>query len=198
MLVYEYIICICYNSSHSGSDLMEEQDVIKLLQYYQHDFLNELQIIQGYASLDKPETIKDKIDACVSLYQEERKLIHLNIPKFALWIMRTPHDHQNIRLSYEIHLEQIDLFLMDQTFLDIGELLVKHINEYERELELYELHIRMEHNVQPSSVSVVWHILGELDEIDHLKSNFNHLFSNTLLDIQVHSDKVVCKYLEKG
>lgn len=174
---------------------MDEQDMIQLLRYYQHDLLNELQIIQGYASIGKIETVKEKVEECVSLYQQERKLLHLNIPKFTIWLMRVVHEHQHICISYDIQLDQTDISCSDHMFLNVSQSIIRHINEYGSDLELHEIHIKIGHGTRPHSVILTWHVEGALKDIANLQNTLNDIDSKALLDLQVCSNKISCEFL---
>lgn len=174
--------------------MMDEQDVIQLLRYYQHDLLNELQIIQGYASMNKIDKVKEKIAACVDVYNKERQLMYLNSPKFALWLMKAQHHQKNIGISYDLQLGQIDLSLIDQDMFDIGTCIVEHIKQHGNEFSLYELHIDMCFGFDKAHVIVSWQITGELDDIEPLQSKLNHNFPQILTNMQTNSNHVKCEF----
>lgn len=174
--------------------MMDEQDVMQLLRYYQHDLLNELQIIQGYASMNKIDKVKEKIVACVDVYNKERQLMYLNSPKFALWIIQAQHNQKNIRISYDIQLGQIDLSSVDQDIFDIGTCIVEHIKQHGREFSLYELHIEMCSGPDKANVIVYWQITGELDDVESLQEKLNHNFPQILTNIQTDSNHVKCEF----
>jgi len=173
---------------------MDEQEVIQLLRYYQHDLLNELQIIQGYASMNKIDKVKEKITACVDVYNKERQLMYLNSPKFALWIIEAQHNQKNIRISYDMKLGQIDLSLVDQDMFDIGTCIFEHIKQHGSAFSLYELHIDMCPGPDKAKVIVDWQITGELEDIESLQSKLNHNFPQILINMQADSNHVKCEF----
>ncbi|MDY0408573.1 Spo0B domain-containing protein [Paracerasibacillus soli] len=57
---------------------MDSNDVLRLVQGFRHDLMNQLQIMQGYATMGQSEKVQQKIDNLVQMYIEERKLFQLN------------------------------------------------------------------------------------------------------------------------
>lgn len=79
-----------------------EKKIIRLLQYRRHELMNQLQIIQGYIQINKLELAIDKIGEIVESYEQERRLFHLDIPKFTWWLFTFSLDKNLFPLKYEI------------------------------------------------------------------------------------------------
>lgn len=92
---------------------MREKDVIRLLQYYQHDVKNELQVIHGYLSMGKIDRVKDKIDEWINFFHQEQKLLLLNAPQFILWVVQFNHTYDQLHLTYIIQTNK-DLQSIDE------------------------------------------------------------------------------------
>lgn len=96
---------------------MKEQAVVRLLQHYQHDVKNELQVILGYLSMGNLDRVKDKVDQWNDHLQNEQKLLMLDAPQFTLWVISFNHVYDHFRLTYDIQttktLQVIDYSLAD-------------------------------------------------------------------------------------
>ena len=71
--------------------------------------MNNLQVVQGYLSMDKIDIAKNKLAECVDYYHEERKLMNINAPYFILWVIQFNHCHDNIQLTYHVGDGTLDL-----------------------------------------------------------------------------------------
>src|SRR5690625_1919955 len=92
---------------------MDKKMMVQILRNTQHDLMNNLQIIQGYLSMEKIDMVKAKLVDSIDYYSEERKLIQINAPHFILWVIQFNHSHDNIKLTYRINVENIDLSKID-------------------------------------------------------------------------------------
>lgn len=97
---------------------MNDEEMLSILQHYRHDLMNELQVIQGYLTMGKETIANDKINTMFGRFQEERKLIQLDIPKFALWLIRFNSIYDLCRLTYNIHIEDRGLSTKDERLLE--------------------------------------------------------------------------------
>src|SRR5690625_252128 len=98
---------------------MIEKDVIDILQRYRHDILNHLQIISGYAEMNRLDDVKRNLNEWSSQLDIERKLFRLKAPKFIMFLLQFAQSYKNLRLAYSIHtaknLVTIDSLLYEQT-----------------------------------------------------------------------------------
>lgn len=124
---------------------MSKQDFMELLQFKRHELMNHLQMIQGYIHLDKKDAALEKVSAIVHEENQERKLIHLNIPTFTWWLLLLPLKYPNLRLKYEIQSQSKELSDIDRVLYkyckQIMETATKLFNEsqsYEMKLQLLE------------------------------------------------------------
>lgn len=98
-----------------------EKKVIRLLQYRRHELMNQLQIIQGYIQINKLELAIDKIGEIVESYEQERRLFHLDIPKFTWWLFTFTLDKNWFPLTYEILNFSQTIEHLDHTILSKSE-----------------------------------------------------------------------------
>lgn len=116
---------------------MAEKEMMELLCTYRHDVMNDLQVVQGYASMGKIDRVQTKLAEWMDHLYEERKLMSLNIPKFALWLIQFNSIHATIRLSYDIHMENGNLYMLDDTLLKRCQLGIELLEKNIDEMELY-------------------------------------------------------------
>jgi stage 0 sporulation protein B (sporulation initiation phosphotransferase) len=91
-------------------------DIVKVLRYARHDWLNKVQLIKGNLSLNRLERVQDIIDEIVMAAQQEAKLSNLNLPQFAGLLLITNWNQHHFRLEYEV-LGDIQWVKMDDTRL---------------------------------------------------------------------------------
>ncbi|MGM8212989.1 Spo0B domain-containing protein [Virgibacillus sp. W0430] len=88
---------------------MNEEKLVQFIQNYRHDILNELQIIQGYINMEMNKKVNEKVAQVVDNFHNERKLLSLQAPKFAIWVMQFNHVYGNIRITYDMFIENLNL-----------------------------------------------------------------------------------------
>ncbi|KGX93491.1 sporulation protein [Pontibacillus halophilus JSM 076056 = DSM 19796] len=93
---------------------MKADEVTYLLRHYRHDWMNQLQLIKGYASMDKLDKVKEKVNEIVTQSQQESHLMNLKADRVTLWILRFNTLHDQFRLTYTVE-GQADLSSYDYT-----------------------------------------------------------------------------------
>lgn len=117
---------------------MEKKEAMDILRYYRHDVMNDLQIVQAYSSMGKLEKVEEKIATYMVHFDEEQKLMNLNAPNFALWLIPFNSTHPNFRFTYAIQDEKIDLSDIDDKLTSNCKLCIAHLQEITDDNELYE------------------------------------------------------------
>ncbi|MDX8046552.1 Spo0B domain-containing protein [Gracilibacillus sp. S3-1-1] len=116
---------------------MKEQDVVEMLRHYRHDWLNDLQLILGYAQMGKLDKIEQKINGVIERSDQERGLERLNIPKTMVWLYQLNWRSETFKLQFQ---SKVDTPI---AIIDDDELLVKVQNifhilpSYQKEYEEY-------------------------------------------------------------
>ncbi|MFC0522467.1 Spo0B domain-containing protein [Pontibacillus salicampi] len=119
---------------------MEIQEVTNLLKHYRHDWMNQLQLVHGYASMDKMDKVKEKVQAIIDASREESKLMSLHAPQFALWLIQFNMMHQDIRLTYNVT-ATVDFSNEDQSLFETCTDVVSVIKDHKDTLSLIQLHV---------------------------------------------------------
>lgn len=91
-------------------------DIVTVLRYARHDWLNKIQLIKGNLSLNRLERAQDIIDEIVMEAQQEAKLSNLKLPNFAALLLVTNWNNYYFRLEYEV-LGDLQSVMMDDTQL---------------------------------------------------------------------------------
>ncbi|MFB4166601.1 Spo0B domain-containing protein [Virgibacillus sp. JSM 102003] len=169
---------------------MEEKDVIKVLRRNRHDLLNHLQIIQGYLSMGKTDKVQSKITEYLQLLDEERKLVNLNAPLFALSLIQFDSLHTNFRLTYHIHTDNNDLQHLDEVLESSTNQLMSQIKYMSDKTELYEVHLQMYEESSSSMIELKLTVNGNLPSIEKLMKNIESMGQK----VEVHQEPygIVC------
>lgn len=95
---------LTFNLLCRSAYMKTDWDVIEVLRYARHDWLNKIQLIKGNLALNKIDRAKEIIDEIVVDAQAEAKLSNLNIPQFASLLLT---------YNWENHLFQVEYDVMD-------------------------------------------------------------------------------------
>lgn len=139
---------------------MEEKDVIQILRQYRHDLLNHLQIVQGYSSMGKTDKVQTKIVDYMQSLNEERKLMNLNAPLFALYLIQFNSLHTNFRLTYHIHTDSKKVQLIDETLVERCKQIIGQLENVTNDSELYEVTIQMNEIASESVIELIITVKG--------------------------------------
>ncbi|RHW33043.1 Spo0B domain-containing protein [Oceanobacillus profundus] len=153
---------------------MMGERVVQILQHYRHDLMNHLQIVQGYVGMRNIEKAEKKLGEIVDYYNEERKLMSLNMPEFMIWIIQFNVRYENLRLTYKVHSEYKNLHVSDsilvKQFQDFMERCVDILNPE----ELYEVTLVIEES-SDTSMKIMLSIPCETDEAEQLMESIKKM-----------------------
>ncbi|GAB3050283.1 Spo0B domain-containing protein [Virgibacillus ainsalahensis] len=133
---------------------MNENDVLTLLQRYRHDLMNTFQVVQGYLSMGKTDKVGSKIKENLAYYNEERKLMSLNAPKFILWLIQFNHLYPNLRMTYKIHAENKNLHAADEHLIENCKWVLESFMEASDETEVYEVNLEIQNTMNSYEIEV--------------------------------------------
>ncbi|ASN05111.1 Spo0B domain-containing protein [Virgibacillus necropolis] len=144
---------------------MEEKKVMDLLRYYRHDIMNDLQIVHAYTSMGKLEKVEEKLATYMAHFDEERKLMNLNAPNLALWLIPFNSIHPNFRFTYAICIEKVDLSDIDDKLTTDCQYCISRLQEVTNDNELYEGEVVLEYLTQTKQVQVKLTLNGSFSDI---------------------------------
>ncbi|MGM8364704.1 Spo0B domain-containing protein [Virgibacillus sp. W0181] len=150
---------------------MNEKKFMQFLQNYRHDILNELQIVHGYASMGNLEKVENKVSQMIASFHNERKLISLHAPKLALWVIEFNHRHENIRITYDMHTENINLEQIDDSLVYFCDQFVKLLTKYCNSEEYYEGNLELHKRPDEQIIELHLSFQGNMLQIAELKEN---------------------------
>lgn len=84
---------------------MDAKEVANLFQFYRHELLNHLQVIQGYVKLGNTDKADEKMSNLFELLHHERNLLNMKIPTVFLWMLTCNMNDQQYKVSCSIKFE---------------------------------------------------------------------------------------------
>ncbi|KHD86869.1 sporulation protein [Bacillus ginsengihumi] len=81
---------------------MKNWTTVEVLRHARHDWLNKIQLVKGYASLNKLDNIKGIVDEIIQEARQESMLSNLNLPQFAELLLTYNWRAKYFQIEYEI------------------------------------------------------------------------------------------------
>ncbi|MGP4041717.1 Spo0B domain-containing protein [Gracilibacillus sp. D59] len=116
---------------------MKEQDVVEMLRHYRHDWLNDLQLILGYAQMGKLDRIQSKITEVMERSNQERGLDRLNIPKTMVWLYQLNWRSETFQLHFQSFVDEQPAIIDDEALLAKVQKVFQILPSYQKEYEEY-------------------------------------------------------------
>ncbi|MBY7143263.1 Spo0B domain-containing protein [Virgibacillus sp. NKC19-3] len=169
---------------------MRADEVVQVLQYYRHDLMNHLQIVQGYLSMKKVDKAEAKLKETLDYYNEERKLMSLNAPMFMLWLLQFNSMFHNWRITYHIHTECKDLRTIDRQLTEQSKHIINALRQALDDTQLVEVNLELNEIPNPLQIEIRLFIEGE----DRLKLNREKLNLSNVVDMDEKSSGICCVF----
>ncbi|UOQ86146.1 Spo0B domain-containing protein [Gracilibacillus salinarum] len=116
---------------------MKEQDVVEMLRHYRHDWLNDLQLLLGYAQLGKLDRIENKIQHIIERSNQERGLDRLNIPKTMVWLYQLNWRSESFQLEFQSDTNDQSTIVDDELLLTKIQKIFQILPSYQEEFQQY-------------------------------------------------------------
>ena len=141
-------------------------EIVKMLQYSRHDWLNRLQLIKGNIALNRIDRVEELMDEIVFQTRQEAIVSSLNTPQLAYMLLTYNWQTKHFLLEYEINIDPQSTQINDQLITNWLEEVLDKINYlcdeyYENKLKI----IFAEKNKQ---VQVTLHLTGILKIIEEV------------------------------
>ena len=159
---------------------MEAKDVIQLLRLQRHDLMNDLQIIHGYLSMGKIDKVKSKVNDIIEACNQERVLMNINCPNFALWLIQVNLHHKHIQFTYDIHTENRNLHGCDCVLTEIGNVIIDCILTDNVEIITGELQLINVNN----SIELTVTLSGQTINCNDWKNRMTKKLKNVLIQVE--------------
>ncbi|GGM27392.1 sporulation initiation phosphotransferase B [Paraliobacillus quinghaiensis] len=164
---------------------IEEEDVVTLLRHYRHDWMNELQLIMGYAQMGKLDTVQKKIQQSVEKAESDRKLQNLPLPKTVIWVMQFNFRFDNFRLKYNIDANE-KLAIDDQRLYDQLERIMEIFTSFGMKTEMYHGTMNIQ-QLNQQQLKVQLSFSGIIERSKELKNQIEH--SDELIDVDIQQSQ---------
>ncbi|MCP3030445.1 Spo0B domain-containing protein [Halobacillus sp. A1] len=138
---------------------MDENEVLHLLQHKRHDWMNQIQLVQGYASMGKMERVKEQLRRIIDESEHERRLMNSSAVHFALWLITFNSRHSYYRLAYVIN-NDVDLSRHDEQLVAYANQTIKAMDEFNVHEELYEGTLQLSDNEENAGITLSWNWTG--------------------------------------
>lgn len=148
--------------------------VVQILQHYRHDLMNRLQIVQGYVGMKNFDKVEKKLSEIVDYYNEERKLMSLNVPDFMLWIIQFDTRYENFRLTYKIHPEYKNLHASDSILVNQFHEFMERCAGILNPEELYEVKLIVEESTE-TQMKFMLSVACEAGEVEQLMNDIKKI-----------------------
>jgi len=112
--------------------VLKERDVVEMLRHYRHDWLNDLQLILGYAQLGKLDKVEQKITDIMERSEQERGFDQLHIPKSTIWLYQLNWRSESFYLHFQSLVDEYPIIIDDEALL-------AHIQEIFHILPFYQM-----------------------------------------------------------
>ncbi|WP_158282129.1 Spo0B domain-containing protein [Salipaludibacillus keqinensis] len=109
--------------------MAKEWDVLNALRHYRHDWLNHMQLINGYIAMGRTEKVETLIDDIVNQAKNESHLSNLNMNQLAEEILTFNWNGHSFSLNFEVISESKD-------WSNWEELLLSFFREFMKILDL--------------------------------------------------------------
>ena len=152
--------------------MMEEKEIITLLRHKRHDWMNQIQLIQGYASLGKQDLLLSQLEEVKEEAEEERKLLNSDALQFQLWLLSFNWVHKAYRIRYFLK-DDVDLSRHDQKLTAYGKRMIEIMDGHIGKYELYEGTLTIYMGGQ-GTLGLSWEWEGFFHHPDGLKEELNN------------------------
>ncbi|WP_245807711.1 Spo0B domain-containing protein [Halobacillus massiliensis] len=137
---------------------LENQEVIHLLRHKRHDWMNQIQLIQGYITMGKMDRLEHQVNQIVQEAEEERKLLNSSAYEFSLWLLSFNWENEQYRLKYLVNAD-VDLSRHDHKLLAYAKRMMNILDEHSHSEELYEGTLEI-HQPDDSKFKLSWNWNG--------------------------------------
>ncbi|MFQ3542639.1 Spo0B domain-containing protein [Halobacillus rhizosphaerae] len=152
---------------------MSNQRIISLLRHKRHDWMNQIQLIQGYASLGKQDKLLEQLDEIKEEAEQERRLLNSQAAAFSIWLLSFNWTYSQYRLTFFMK-DEVDLSSHDLDITAYGRRMIELMTEHNVEGELYEGSLHIYSSGSPGSTGLSWEWEGQFKSLSELQKKLSH------------------------
>ncbi|MFG6148384.1 Spo0B domain-containing protein [Halobacillus sp. B23F22_1] len=169
---------------------MEIKEILHILRHKRHDWMNQIQLLQGYASMDKMERVKEQLYQIIEQSEHERRLLNSGAENFTLWLLTFNWSHSHYQLTYLLD-GDVDLSSHDDQLTAYAEKVITVLNEHSSSDELYEGFIHFLKTKEKFEINWSW--TGEFKDTADLADKLTNDEGMTVFVDHHHELKINCK-----
>ncbi|WP_110936814.1 Spo0B domain-containing protein [Salipaludibacillus neizhouensis] len=107
-----------------------EWNVLNLLRHSRHDWLNHLQLINGYLSMGRVDKVEKLVEDIVNKAKNESHISHLKMDKVAEKLLTFNWGDHSFRISFEVITNESDWSQVEDTVYPFLEMLFQLLDTY--------------------------------------------------------------------
>ncbi|WP_163526471.1 Spo0B domain-containing protein [Halobacillus ihumii] len=142
---------------------MSKEEIIAILRHKRHDWMNQIQLIQGYASMGKIDKLQLQLNRISQESEQERRLLNSGAYEFSVWLLTFNWNQEQYRLVYSIH-ENVDLPRHDQKVTAYAKRLLTLLDEFSIKDELYEGSVQIYQGINSGQLGISWEWKGTFSD----------------------------------
>ncbi|SDK40586.1 Spo0B domain-containing protein [Sediminibacillus albus] len=177
---------------------MRSEEVVNLLSHYRHDWMNELQLLTGYASMGKLDKVQDKIQQISMAMEKERRISNAGLPRTALWAISFNWNYSNFRLDYQIYLEKNQHTVYDEQIVSRLQTITDLLEAHSNSMELYEGELTLRCGKEDAnSIEVQLLFTGAFEnpvEMEEKLSDMSDLYKISILSTDEEKNQCTVKW----
>ena len=169
----------------------KDWNIIEILSYSRHDWLNKLQLIKGNLALNKLDRVREIIEEIVIEAQHDSKLTNLNLPLLGVFLMTYNWGQHRFQIEYEVLGEIKDLSQNDELITSWCKELFTLIDEVVESRTDNHLSITIELDTSATRFFFDFRgILTDSDKIATWLSFYENVETIKLIQYQVHKKEM--------
>jgi stage 0 sporulation protein B (sporulation initiation phosphotransferase) len=110
--------------------MSKQWEVLSILRHYRHDWLNHLQLINGYLAMGRVEKVESLINDMVIQAKNESHLSNLNMNEFAEKILTFNWEGHSFLLDFEVISETGDWSKWEQSIISYFEVIMNLLENH--------------------------------------------------------------------
>ncbi|MFD2926100.1 Spo0B domain-containing protein [Halobacillus naozhouensis] len=138
---------------------MSKEEIIAILRHKRHDWMNQIQLVQGYASMGKMDKLQIQLNKISHDSEQERRLLNSGAYEFTVWLLTFNWTQEQYRLVYTIQ-NNVDLPRHDQKMTAYAKRLLILLDEFSKKDELYEGSVQVYQGAGSHQLGITWEWKG--------------------------------------
>ncbi len=186
----------------------QEQRLMRLLNHYRHDWLNDLQLLFGYIKLKKLDKLENYVNNIKGKVEQESIIAKLNISSLALDLIELRNQHHSIQYRFELmeglqlSTKAINVKWLHHTIMDVIRIFQDMVDGTQEAINELSIHISEEHN----ELILIFNYSGQFNAVKleseiemRMKKSNNVSNVNWILDVMDRNAflKIVVPFSEK-